>query len=162
MVIRGQSLRHGFTIVELLIVIVVIGLLASITVVAYNGIQVRARDSKRAQDFATIQKMLRTYEAKNGGVPHVSTYGGSGGGGWNTSTMGSWITPLSSEGTVPRDPLNNFSGDPGDVGNGAGTGYGYFYYCYDQNPDYARLGYFKEQNSRERIAIVFDTTCIMS
>ena len=39
----NMSIRQkGFTIVELLIVIVVIGILAAITVVAYNGIQERA------------------------------------------------------------------------------------------------------------------------
>lgn len=41
---RGQK-QKGFTIVELLIVIVVIGILAAITIVAYNGIQERARMS---------------------------------------------------------------------------------------------------------------------
>ena len=35
--------RRGFTIVELLIVIVVIGILAAITIIAYNGVQVRAK-----------------------------------------------------------------------------------------------------------------------
>lgn len=39
--------QKGFTIVELLIVIVVIALLATISIVAYNGVQGRARDSKR-------------------------------------------------------------------------------------------------------------------
>lgn len=39
---RGRK-QTGFTIVELLIVIVVIGILAAITIVAYNGIQERAR-----------------------------------------------------------------------------------------------------------------------
>lgn len=37
--------KTGFTIVELLIVIVIVGILAAITVVAYNGIQERARVS---------------------------------------------------------------------------------------------------------------------
>ena len=40
-----KSPRSGFTIVELLIVIVVIAILAAITIVAFNGIQERARAS---------------------------------------------------------------------------------------------------------------------
>lgn len=45
--------RHaGFTIVELQIVIVVIAILATISIVAYNGIQQRARDSQRKSDLA--------------------------------------------------------------------------------------------------------------
>lgn len=54
--------QSGFTIVELLIVIVVIGILAAITIVAYNGIQERARDSQRQQDLSSIKKaMLMQY-----------------------------------------------------------------------------------------------------
>jgi prepilin-type N-terminal cleavage/methylation domain-containing protein len=48
----------GFTIVELLIVIVVIGILAVITVVAYNGIQSRARSASVQADVETITKIL--------------------------------------------------------------------------------------------------------
>lgn len=44
--------RNGFTIVELLIVVVIIGILASITVVSYNGVTGRAND-------ATLQSDLR-------------------------------------------------------------------------------------------------------
>ena len=35
---RGRAIRQGFTIVELLIVIVVIAILAVVTVVAFNGV----------------------------------------------------------------------------------------------------------------------------
>jgi prepilin-type N-terminal cleavage/methylation domain-containing protein len=48
----------GFTIVELLIVIVVIGILAAITIVAYNGIQGRAQDASVQSDLRNIAKKL--------------------------------------------------------------------------------------------------------
>jgi general secretion pathway protein G len=55
---RPQS---GFTIVELLIVIVVIGILAAITIVAYNGIQSRARETSLRSDLTNIAKQLEMY-----------------------------------------------------------------------------------------------------
>ena len=60
---------YGFTIVELLIVIVVIGILAAITIVAFNGIQGRARDAERSQDTAAIQKILELYYIDKGVYP---------------------------------------------------------------------------------------------
>lgn len=49
---------NAFTIVELLIVIVVIGILASITLVAYNGIQERARVTSANSDLALLNKAI--------------------------------------------------------------------------------------------------------
>lgn len=46
----------GFTIVELLIVIVIIGILAAITIVAYNGIQERARMSAAMSSATQIAR----------------------------------------------------------------------------------------------------------
>lgn len=53
---------QGFTIVELLIVIVVIGILAAITVVAFNGIQSRAHNTAARQDMAAIAKKMQLYK----------------------------------------------------------------------------------------------------
>ena len=61
--------RSGFTIVELLIVIVVIGILAAITIVAYSGIQQRAKDASIRADFANAAKKLEIYNADNGTYP---------------------------------------------------------------------------------------------
>jgi len=59
---RAKHKKHsGFTIVEILIVIVVVAILAAISIVAYNGIQSRARDAERAQDITSIQKVLELY-----------------------------------------------------------------------------------------------------
>ena len=52
------STQRGFTIVELLIVIVVIGILAAITVVAYTGIQQRARVAVLMSDLKQAQTQL--------------------------------------------------------------------------------------------------------
>lgn len=58
--------RGGFTIVELLIVIVVMGILAAITIVAYNGIQDRAKKASIASALTQYNKKIMTYRAANG------------------------------------------------------------------------------------------------
>ena len=63
-----KSIR-GFTIVELLIVIVVIAILASISIVAYNGIQSRANDAALASDLRQIKSKLELYYADNATYP---------------------------------------------------------------------------------------------
>lgn len=65
-----QKPRHsGFTIVELLIVIVIIGVLAAITIVAYNGIQNRARNQSMASAASQIYKGISQYVIDNGTYP---------------------------------------------------------------------------------------------
>ena len=55
-----QTKTRGFTIVELLIVIVVIAILAAISIVAYNGIQNRAKTSSGQ---AAANSMVKKFEA---------------------------------------------------------------------------------------------------
>ena len=61
--------RGGFTIVELLIVIVVIGILAALVIVTYNGIQQKARDTERKTDVKALQGQLEAYWANNAKYP---------------------------------------------------------------------------------------------
>lgn len=66
--------QPGFTIVEMLIVIVVIGILAAITVVAFNGIQQRAQYSKLSAGLNAYEKASQMYKVDNGGFPHTTGY----------------------------------------------------------------------------------------
>lgn len=61
--------QRGFTIVELLIVIVVIAILAAITIVAYNGIQQRAKASSTQSVVTAVVKKAEVYRAETGQMP---------------------------------------------------------------------------------------------
>ena len=67
--------QTGFTIVELLIVIVVIAILAAITIVAYNGIQNRANDSAVRADMRNMATKINEYELTDSptGAPPAAT-----------------------------------------------------------------------------------------
>ena len=59
----------GFTIVELLVVIVVIGILAAITIVSYTGITKKANEATVQAELANASKKLAIYYAQNGTYP---------------------------------------------------------------------------------------------
>lgn len=65
-----QRKQHGFTIVELLIVIVVIGILAALVVTTFTGIQQKARNTERQTDIKAVHGQLEAYYAQNGSYPH--------------------------------------------------------------------------------------------
>lgn len=56
---------RGFTIVELLIVVVVIAILAAITVVAYNGVSQRSKESASQSAVSQAAKKIQTFAITN-------------------------------------------------------------------------------------------------
>lgn len=109
---RACARGLGFTIVELLIVIVVIAILAAISIVAYNEVQGKARDSARLQDMKTIRQAIEVYTTQIGRVPS-SSFQGDTLHGWEASSLepaGQFLRPLVDDGimsSVPIDPVNN-------------------------------------------------------
>ncbi len=64
--------NKGFTIVELLIVIVVIGILALLVVTTYAGIQQKARNTKRQTDVAALQTQIEAFYQTAGYYPNLT------------------------------------------------------------------------------------------
>lgn len=84
--------QRGFTLVELLIVIVVIAILAAISVVAYSGVQQRAQDS---QILSAAQQIQKAYVSSVivGGTAYLGGYSSSYNSGTNTCSggYGGWV-----------------------------------------------------------------------
>lgn len=79
--------QPGFTIVELLIVVVVIAILAAITIVAYNGITNRAKDSGVQADVANASKKLETLKLQDSSEQYPASLSGTGIVGSNGNTV---------------------------------------------------------------------------
>jgi len=90
----SYSKIRGFTVVEMIIVVIVIGLLATVTLVVYRGTQERSRYSVMQQDLSGINKALQLYFGDN------SKYPSFGGGSTGCVTANSSQT-LTLDGIVP-------------------------------------------------------------
>jgi prepilin-type N-terminal cleavage/methylation domain-containing protein len=98
--LNKNTAGRGFTIVELLIVVVVIAILAAITIVGFNGIQQKARDSGRLTALRTVVNGLEMHYQKYGYYPDAC----------NSLNTGCEISNLSASlvpefiSAVPKDP----------------------------------------------------------
>jgi len=74
-IVETEKSERGFTLVELLIVIVILGILATVTVFAVRGIADKGQESACAADQKVLEVAVETYYA-NGGAPGSATEAG--------------------------------------------------------------------------------------
>jgi len=65
--------KKGFTLVELLVVISIIGLLSTIAIVSLGSARAKSRDTKRIADMKQLSTALEQYYSDQGGYPSVTT-----------------------------------------------------------------------------------------
>lgn len=89
---KQQYTKRGFTVVELIVVITVIGILAGIVLVAYPNYQRGVRNNERKNDLSQLAAALNTYAVqKNSYISESSGCGFLGAGnGWATQSDGNW------------------------------------------------------------------------
>lgn len=115
---NSNVMKKGFTLVELLVVVAIIGLMAGIATVSVNSVRSKGRDAKRVADIKQIQNALELHYSDVGDYPDApannSTLGTTTAGANNAQVLSSsgWEAALTAGATaymtgVPRDPMNS-------------------------------------------------------
>ncbi len=129
----NKHYSRGFTLIEVLVVIGIIGLLASIVLVSLSGARVKARDAQRIKDVDTISGVLEVYYAEHAAFPDPNTICSVGTHDmWSSAACWSSLVSSNYLAKVPVDPTNV------DLGNCSTTANCHLYhYCtYNNNQSY--------------------------
>ena len=97
-ILEIMTKKHGFTLIELIVVIGIIAILATLGLSVFGGVQKKSRDAKRKSDLKEMQTALAQYYTDNGSYPSTA-------GAWRGScpscSYGSGYTDTGPTGYIP-------------------------------------------------------------
>jgi prepilin-type N-terminal cleavage/methylation domain-containing protein len=106
-------MKKSFTLIEILVVVFIIGLLASLVIVNLNQARAKGRDAKRISDLTTVASALQAYYADNHKYP-PHTYSNYP---YSMISYINMVSGLKKDGylaSCPQDPKVQLTGDPCD------------------------------------------------
>jgi general secretion pathway protein G len=106
----------GFTLLELLVVMAIIGILAAIGIASYGTVQSKARDARRKSDLENVARALEMYRNDVGSYPAAISLDGSE---FHNPTQPSVIYMQK----TPEDPRGTYLYEPQSVGSGTNNAY---------------------------------------
>lgn len=96
----------GFTLIELIVVIAILGILASIGLTSFQTSQMKSRDAKRKSDLEQVQRALEMYYNDVGAYPNSTAPGGTiGSFSWGVEFKDAKDTVYMKE--LPKDPTGS-------------------------------------------------------
>ncbi|MDZ7726235.1 MAG: type II secretion system protein [Candidatus Campbellbacteria bacterium] len=97
--------HKGFTLVEILVVVGILGLLASVVYANLGGARQSANDARRISDVTSISDAFEMYYARNREFPGAGKITSSLDNNWNSSYLAQELVPTYMS-TMPTDPIN--------------------------------------------------------
>ncbi len=104
--------RRGFTLIEILIVVVILGILAGIVITKYVDVRANADDAVIREQLRTLRSQIELYKVKRGKEPKLVAKQ------WDDLLQGNYIY------SIPINPLNNQTNVKGSPAPGAGWVWG--------------------------------------
>ena len=143
---------RAFTLVELLVVVAIIGILATVVVISYSGAQKKARDARRKSDVNTISQAAQLFFTDNGTykISMKTVVNGTTGAGYNGTSQG-WFNEGDGTGTTYPNSIANglvswgyLSTAPSDPNGSIGSAGAYMYYT--DGPTYSVFAHLESPN----------------
>lgn len=98
--------KYGFTLIELMVVVTIIGILTSAGILVFTNAQQNARDKARIADVHAVAKLMEQYYQENGEYFDVQT--NSGNTAWVSGSMYATLTPYLSGHLLPQPPTPTY------------------------------------------------------
>lgn len=115
--------NKGFTLIEILVVVAIIGVLAAIGLGSFASTQAKARDSKRKSDLSAISRAVEMYYNDFGRYPTSDASGNIVGCGSTGTTACSWGGSFTATTTYMQDMPSDPNGNYFYVAGGGGANY---------------------------------------